>query len=134
MDTNNLHGSIHQGMAEAIENAHVVLFCMNHQYYHSEFCTKGNLLNTTVVDFLHFLLILNYVTEVIYTDKIHKPFVPCLLESSYEPKGWLGIIIRDQLFIDFSISDHFDVAFEELIAEIQAIDERSPISPSEYRL
>jgi hypothetical protein len=53
------------------------------------------------------------------------------MESSYEPDGWLGIIIGDQMFIDFSTPDNFDVAFEELIAEIQAIEERSQVSPSE---
>jgi hypothetical protein len=52
------------------------------------------------------------------------------LQPSYEPEGWLGIIIRDQMFIDFSTTDNFEVAFEELIAEIQAIEERSQVSPS----
>ena len=43
MDRNDLHGSIHQGMADAIENAFVVLFLINHEYYESEFCEKGDL-------------------------------------------------------------------------------------------
>ncbi len=46
MDTNDLHGSIHQGMAEAVENSYIVLFCMNQQYYQSEYCTKGNRIKT----------------------------------------------------------------------------------------
>lgn len=73
----------------------------------------------------------NYVVEALYADKKHINFIPCLLQPSYEPEGWLGIIIRDQLFIDFSTLDNFEVAFEELIAEIQAIEERSQVSPSE---
>jgi hypothetical protein len=52
------------------------------------------------------------------------------LEKSYEPKGWLGIIIGDQLYIDFSSPDKFDEALEELIAEIQTIQNRLQISPS----
>ena len=42
MDTNNLHGPIHQGMADAIQNSYVVLFFMNREYYMSDFCTKGD--------------------------------------------------------------------------------------------
>ncbi|CAF4773221.1 unnamed protein product, partial [Rotaria sp. Silwood1] len=97
MDTNNLHGSIHEGMAEAVENSYIVLFCMNHHYFESEFCQK----------------------EALYTDKRRIDFIPCLLEKGYEPKGWLGILIRDKLYIDFSSSDNFDMVFEELVAEIQ---------------
>lgn len=66
------------------------------------------------------------IAEALYTDKIRVNFIPCLLEAEYQPQGWLGIIIRDQLYIDFSAPDNFDRAFEELIAEIQAIDQRSP--------
>ncbi len=84
-----------------------------------------------IFDFLRFVLITNYLSEALYTDKKHKKFIPCRMESSYEPDGWLGIIIGDQMFIDFSTPDNFDVAFEELIAEIQAIEERSQVSPSE---
>ena len=65
-----------------------------------------------------------------YTDKKHIKFIPCLLQPSYEPEGWLGIIIRDQMYIDFSKPENFDAAFQELIAEIQAIEERLPTSPS----
>ncbi len=50
------------------------------------------------------------------------------MEPSYEPEGWLGIVIRDQLFIDFSTLNNFDTAFEELIAEIQAVEGRLQIS------
>jgi hypothetical protein len=53
------------------------------------------------------------------------------LQKSYESEGWLGIIIRDQLCIDFSSPSNFDAVFEELIAEIQAIEDRLPVSPGE---
>jgi len=76
-------------------------------------------------------LIIKYIVEVVYADKNHIDFIPCLLEKSYKPKGWLGIIIGDQLYIDFSSPDTFDEAFEELIAEIQTIQNRLQISPGE---
>ncbi|CAF1499895.1 unnamed protein product [Rotaria sordida] len=43
MDRNDLHGSIHEGMAAAVENSFIVLFCINHEYFNSEFCEKGDL-------------------------------------------------------------------------------------------
>lgn len=42
MDTYNLRGGIHAGMAEAIENASVVLVCFNREYCQSYYCIKGN--------------------------------------------------------------------------------------------
>ena len=75
---------------------------------------------------------MKYVVEVLYTDKRHKKFIPCLLQPSYEPHGWLGMVIADQLYIDFSSFDNFDKAFQELIYEIQDIESRSQLSPSEY--
>ncbi|CAF1375035.1 unnamed protein product, partial [Rotaria sordida] len=106
MDRNDLHGSIHGGMAAAVENSFIVLFCINHEYFNSEFCEK----------------------EVKYTDKIHMNFIPCLLEAGYQPRSWLGVIIGDQLYIDFSPPNNFATAFEELIAEIKAIENRLQIS------
>ena len=126
MDTNDLHGSIHQAMAEAVENAYIVLFCINEHYYESEFCTKG----TSFRNLLFPSLITNYIIEALYTDKKHINFIPCRLQSTYDPRGWLGIVIRDQLYIDFSAPNNFDMAFEELIAEIQAIESRVSVSPS----
>ncbi|UJR11557.1 hypothetical protein I4U23_015737 [Adineta vaga] len=108
MDRNDLHGFIHQGMAEAIENAFVVLFFINPAYYGSEFCQK----------------------EVLYTDKKRIDFIPCLLEPSYEPRGWLGIVIRDRLYVDFSSSVNFDANYNELLAEIRAVETRLQISSS----
>ncbi|CAF1240491.1 unnamed protein product [Adineta ricciae] len=108
MDRNDLHGSIHQGMADAIENAFVVLFLMNHDYYESEFCQK----------------------EVLYTDKKRINFVPCLLQAGYEPSGYLGLVIRDRLYIDFTAPGNFDASFEELMAEIHTIEKQTQASPT----
>ena len=78
-----------------------------------------------LIHFSHSSIIPFYIAEALYTDKIHVNFIPCLLESEYQPQGWLGIIIRDQLYIDFSTPENFDKALEELIAEIQAMEQRS---------
>jgi hypothetical protein len=130
MDTSNLHGSIHQAMAEAVENSNIVLFCMNHHYYESEYCKKGDLFRNFLF-FPHIPIIIKYFVEALYTDKKHIDFIPCVFEKLYEPEGWLGILIRDQLYIDFSSPDNFDAVFEELIAEIQAIENRLPVSPGQ---
>jgi hypothetical protein len=130
MDANNLHGSIHQGMAEAVENSYIVLFCMNDQYSKSEYCKKGDF-----SEIFHFYfcisLTMKYIAEALYTDKRHQHFIPCLLQSLYEPQGWLGMVIGDQLYIDFSSPDNFDKAFEELINEIQDNENRLQMSSSE---
>ena len=72
--------------------------------------------------------------EVLYTDKRHIDFIPCLMGKDYEPIGWLGIIIRDKLYIDFSSPEKFDTAFEELVAEIQSIENRIQIPSSKLFL
>ncbi|CAF1216440.1 unnamed protein product [Adineta steineri] len=69
-------------------------------------------------------------TEALYTDKRQIDFIPCLLETSYVPDGWLGILIRDRLYIDFSSADHFDTAFEQLIEEIKEIENRLQMASS----
>jgi hypothetical protein len=76
-------------------------------------------------------LIMQYIVEALYADKKHIDFIPCLFEQSYEPKGWLGIVIHDQLFFDFSSPANFDATFEGLIAEIQAIEDRLQVSTGE---
>jgi hypothetical protein len=81
--------------------------------------------------FLRIPIIIKYFVEALYTDKKHIDFIPCVFEKLYEPEGWLGILIGDQLYIDFSSPDNFDAVFEELIAEIQAIESRLPVSPGE---
>ncbi len=92
---------------------------------------KVNFVKKVIFYFPRISLMIKYIVEVLYTDKRHVDFIPCLMEPSYKPHGWLGIIIRDQLYIDFSSPDNFDASFEELVAEIQAIEDRLPLSTGE---
>ena len=48
-------------------------------------------------------------------------FIPCRLQESYRPKGWLGNLIADRLYIDFSPPNTFESAFEKLLEEIKSI-------------
>ena len=70
------------------------------------------------------------VIEILYTDKKHINFIPCLLQAGYEPSGYLGLVIRDRLYIDFTAPGSFDASFEELMAEIHTIEKQTQASPS----
>ena len=63
----------------------------------------------------------------------HIKFIPCLLEASFEAEGSIGIAITDQLYIDFSLPNNFDNAFEELIGEIKAIEAKAQADPGELK-
>jgi hypothetical protein len=47
--------------------------------------------------------------------------IPCRLQESYKPDGWLGSIATTRLYIDFSPPNDFEKSFEELIKEIEYI-------------
>ncbi|CAF1240606.1 unnamed protein product [Adineta ricciae] len=64
------------------------------------------------------------------TDKKRINFVPCLLQAGYEPSGYLGLVIRDRLYIDFTAPGSFDASFEELMAEIHTIEKQTQASPT----
>lgn len=70
--------------------------------------------------------------EAIYTNTKHIDFIPCRLQDSYNPDGWLGILIADHLYIDFSQRSEFEKSFEQLVHEIEAVTSRSPTCPSKF--
>ena len=41
MDVEQMMGSIAQAMADAVENADIVLICLSHKYKNSEPCRQG---------------------------------------------------------------------------------------------
>lgn len=53
--------------------------------------------------------------------------VPCILQSSYTPDGWLGMIVGTKFFIDFTINS-FDVALSNLKNEVlRSINDRKRV-------
>lgn len=103
IDVNDIHGSSLDSMARAVENARVVLICVTEKYRQS----------------------LNCQAEAQYAFKMNKRIVPLIMEKGYEDvKGWLGIIMSDKIFINFT-----KYAYEECIRrlknEIQSEEKRS---------
>ncbi|XP_067664694.1 uncharacterized protein [Haliotis asinina] len=98
MDIDNMEGSTLQAMAEAVQNASVVLVCMSERYK----------------------LSLNCRSEAEYAFDLRKPIIPLLLQRDYKPDGWLGLIKGAKLFFDFSGKYPFEKKASELVKELGA--------------
>lgn len=98
IDVEDIHGSSLDSMARAVEDAAVVLVCVTEKYRQS----------------------LNCQAEAQYAFKMSKPIVPLIMEKGYENvKGWLGIIISDKIFINFTKYE-FDECLRRLLSEIKS--------------
>ena len=70
VDTEMMSGSTLDAMAAVVENAHCILICVTERYKASANCRL----------------------EGTYVHEQRKPWVPLILEASYKPTGWLGIM------------------------------------------
>ena len=66
IDVDQIHGSSCEAMADAIENAKVVLMCMTEKYKQSTNCRA----------------------EAEYSFQLNRPIVPLILEKGYKANGW----------------------------------------------
>ncbi|ELT88039.1 hypothetical protein CAPTEDRAFT_72731, partial [Capitella teleta] len=96
MDVENMSGSILEAMALAVEKAAVVIICYSQKYKESPNCR----------------------TEAEYTFKLGKAIVPLRMQKRYSPDGWLGALLGNRLFFDFSVDDHFPSSFQGLLKEL----------------
>ncbi|XP_070209325.1 uncharacterized protein [Littorina saxatilis] len=69
-----------QAMAEAVEGSVVFLMCYSKNYKNSQYCKQ----------------------EADYANKLKKYIIPLKLQPGYDPTGWLGFIIGDKFFFDFT--------------------------------
>ncbi|PIK48667.1 hypothetical protein BSL78_14479 [Apostichopus japonicus] len=79
MDIDKLDGDILGGMADAVEQAAVVLVCFSQRYKDSQSCR----------------------TEATYAYKQNKTIVPLMVEPNYNPDGWLGALIGTLKYYKF---------------------------------
>ncbi|KAL5003906.1 hypothetical protein ScPMuIL_017362 [Solemya velum] len=110
MDIDNMEGSLLQAMAEAVENAAVVLVCYSEKYKISQNCR----------------------TEAEYSFQLRKPMIPLRMQQGYVPDGWLGICLGTKLFYDFSGKYPFDQKMHDLLREMGNQGKKGadvPISP-----
>lgn len=81
IDVDEIHGSSLDSMANAIENSAIVLMCVSEKYRQS----------------------INCQAEAQYAFRLNKVIIPLIMQPEYHKvSGWLGIIIGDKIFVDFT--------------------------------
>ncbi|CAF0752439.1 unnamed protein product [Brachionus calyciflorus] len=76
---------------------------------------------------------INCQSEALYAYRLNKPIIPLIMQKSYENvKGWLGIIIGDKIFVNFTKYD-FDECMKRLSGEIRnlSVEENKEIPKDE---
>ncbi|XP_046350502.2 uncharacterized protein LOC124131334 [Haliotis rufescens] len=96
MDIDDMEGSTLQAMAEAVQNASVVLVCMSERYKLSQNCRS----------------------EAEYAFNLRKPIVPLMMQRDYKPDGWLGFIKGTKLYFEFSGKYPYDQKITDLVKEL----------------
>ena len=97
IDVNEIHGSSLESMANAVEKSECVLMCVTEKYRQS----------------------LNCQAEAQYAFRLNKCIIPLIMQPGYHSvKGWLGFIIGDKIFVDFS-KYSFEDSFKRLVKQIR---------------
>eukprot|EP00457_Paulinella_chromatophora_P002851 gb/GEZN01002856.1/.p1 GENE.gb/GEZN01002856.1/~~gb/GEZN01002856.1/.p1 ORF type:complete len:641 (-),score=123.07 gb/GEZN01002856.1/:240-2162(-) len=78
-DLDRMQGSTVGAMAEAVENASIVLVCISNNYKKSANCRL----------------------EAEYSLQRKTPFIPLMLQKNYQPDGWLGLMMGTRLWYPF---------------------------------
>ncbi|XP_076082164.1 uncharacterized protein LOC143052889 isoform X2 [Mytilus galloprovincialis] len=99
IDVERMGGSTLSAMAEAVENASVVLICMSEKYKLSPNCRL----------------------EAEYTFQCRKDYIPLMLQKQYRPDGWLGAILGAKLYFDFSGKYPFEKPWNGLMKELKGM-------------
>ncbi|XP_074615176.1 uncharacterized protein LOC141874718 isoform X1 [Acropora palmata] len=94
MDVEQMKGSILETMARAIEKSSLILIAMSRKYQNSPNCRS----------------------EAEYAYQRRKQIIPLMMEESYSPDGWLGIILGSKLWMDFRKDPHKGI--QQLMNEI----------------
>ncbi|CAF3694304.1 unnamed protein product [Rotaria sp. Silwood1] len=95
IDNEEMHGSMMERMAEAIEDSHLMLVCMSSAYRSSQACQAE--------------------CEYAFSHQHRALFVK--LEPNYKPNGWLGIFLGSRYYIDITKGD-FMTKFKEIVKQI----------------
>ncbi|XP_030843690.1 uncharacterized protein LOC105447546 [Strongylocentrotus purpuratus] len=96
MDVDQMQGNILDTMAEAVQNASVVLVCATQKYSESQNCR----------------------TEAQYAYKQKKDIVPLMLEEGFEPKGWLGALMGMDKYFPLYSDSLMKKTLPELVKEL----------------
>jgi hypothetical protein len=102
VDTEMMSGSTLDAMAAAVEGAHCVLICITERYKASANCRL----------------------EGTYVHERRKAWVPLMLEASYRPTGWLGIMLGSRLYYEFTEAALAEPASWERLTDSVAVEVR----------
>ncbi|XP_060080410.1 uncharacterized protein LOC132559800 [Ylistrum balloti] len=110
MDVDQMRGDVYERMAEAVENAAVVMLAMSRSYKMSEYCRR----------------------EAAYAGKLNKHIIPLKVEKDYDADGWLGIMTAGMFFYDFGRKS-FKTIMAKLLPELQNMAYREGEAGNERR-
>ena len=96
MDLEQMKGSTLEAMAEAVENASVVLVCVSRRYKESQNCRS----------------------EATYAYDLKKDIIPLMMERNYKGDGWLGIIVTGKMWFDFQSKHALEQSVTKVIKEL----------------
>ena len=96
MDLEQMKGSTLEAMAEAVENASVVLVCVSRRYKESQNCRS----------------------EATYAYDLKKDIIPLMMEGNYKGDGWLGIIVTGKMWFDFQSKHVLEQSVTKVIKEL----------------
>ena len=96
MDLEQMKGSTLDAMAEAVENASVVLVCVSRRYKESQNCRS----------------------EATYAYDLKKDIIPLMMERNYKGDGWLGIIVTGKMWFDFQSKHVLEQSVTKVIKEL----------------
>ncbi|XP_055860341.1 uncharacterized protein LOC106059582 [Biomphalaria glabrata] len=104
VDWENMGGSTLQAMAEAVENASVVLICVSENYKLSNNCRL----------------------EAEYTFTKKRNYLPLVMQKQYKADGWLGIMLGSKLYYDFSGKYPYEQSEQQLLKALQELEITRP--------
>ncbi|CAF1196041.1 unnamed protein product [Rotaria sordida] len=126
-DKVNLHGSILDGMGEAVDNSYILLLCLNNGYSNSDYCIK----------------------EAKYATEKRISVIPCIMEEGFRPLGGLEANLSTQAningmsplttitsspFNDMNFYDRFNTIISEHILSIQTSHlRRDKLNENDFR-
>ena len=96
MDLEQMRGSTLDAMAEAVENASVVLVCVSRRYKESQNCRS----------------------EASYAYDLKKDIIPLRMERNYGGDGWLGLIVTGKMWFNFQSKHVLEQSVTKLIKEL----------------
>ena len=62
---------------------------------------------------------MTFFTEAQYAFNKGKVIIPLLLETGYRPDGWLGLLVSNDLYFDFSDPEKFENSWRDLYAKLK---------------